>query len=799
MATYGCETGAHLTRRCGAANESMDSAKLAAEGDVSPEAFVAFSAKLSAPRLLIVATLAAYALSRPQSTDQEFDLASGLEAAMPLRGCRGEPVNFSWDVPEDAPPLVGTAGNSVRLRFLAFDSHGRRAQASACNQLAIGVDVGGSASLMQDSSNLKWSNGELILDINNNVAEEVDVSLRLESLEFEDDNLRTLFIRKIRHEPGPPVKFEMSIAPILGSRKPGVAWGPASAWATNVMLQVVVDAKDRLGNKIPGSDFRDKDFGLVITGSSSIDVVGHGRLELDETLRPRALVRALEAGEGQIWLQQQQQQQSENAPLANLTVRFVEPNATAPTHALSPKDAEWQTAAEEVREAFLHAWRGYRRHAWGYDDLKPLSKKGRDSFGNIGMTVLDSLTTLHLMGLHKEFEQGAEFVSKHLDFDTADREISIFEITIRALGGLLGAHSLTGRQIFLQRAVELADRLLPALKSKSGLPIARWNIARQGGTITGEPTVLAEAGSLQLEFRQLSAVTGDMRYAQAVDDCFNAIQRTEVQGTIPVSLTPPNINPPQALQSGLSFGANADSYYEYLLKQWVQSPVETRFLEIFEKVMEELPTFVRPFPDPKHKKIRLLEKNRDQQLLFKTDHLSCFVPGMIALGLLSLPESVLMVGDRNSTWHLLAEGIGSSCHDLWKHTKSGLAPEFVYINNEEPYDIHEVPSNGHHSFLRPETVESLFYLHRLTGKNKYRKWGYEIFKAIVDNAKVDTGYASVYDVNEVPTKKMDDMQSFVMAETFKYLYLLFSPKEALDLDKYVLNTEAHPLRRPGPF
>jgi len=790
MATYSCETGSQLMRRCVAVPESLESAAPKAK-DVSPKELVAFSAKLSVPRLLIVATLAAYAFSRPHSGDQEFDLASGLEAAMPLRGCRGEPVNFSWDVPEDAPKVVATVGNPVRLKFLAFDSHGRRAQATACNQLAVSIDVGGSAQLMQNTSNLKWGNGELILDINDRVAEDVEVSLRLESLEFEDDRLRTLFTRSIRYEAGAPDKFEMSVAPILGSGRTG------SAWVTDAVLEVAVDAKDSFGNKVPGSDFRDKHVGLTVVGSSSIDVMGFGRLELDQNLRPRALVRGLQPGEGQLWLQQQQQPQG--VQLANATVRFVENKATRSSSELSPKDAEWQKAAEEVREAFLHAWRGYRRHAWGYDDLKPLSKQGRDSFGNIGMTVLDSLTTLHLMGLHKEFEQGAEFVTKTLDFDTADREISIFEITIRALGGLLGAHSLTGRKIFLQRAVELADRLLPALSSDSGLPNARWNIARQGGTITGEATVLAEAGSLQLEFRQLSAMTGDTRYAQAVDNCFNAIQRTGVEGTIPVSLTPPNIDPPRALRTGLSFGANADSYYEYLLKQWLQSPTETRFLDIFMKVMEELPTFVRPSLDSKKKKLRLLERDEGQQLLFKTDHLSCFVPGMIALGLLSLPEHVITVGDRNSTWHLLAEGIGSSCHNMWTHTKSGLAPEFVFIDHEEPYNIGDVPSHGQHSFLRPETVESLFYLHRLTGKNKYRKWGYEIFKAIVDHAKVDVGYASVTNVNEVPTTKMDDMQSFVMAETFKYLYLLFSPKEALDLDKYVLNTEAHPLRRPGPF
>merc|ERR1719498_2262805 len=136
----------------------------------------------------------------------------------------------------------------------------------------------------------------------------------------------------------------------------------------------------------------------------------------------------------------------------------------------------------------------------------------------------------------------------------------------------------------------------------------------------------------------------------------------------------------------------------------------------------------------------------------------------------------------------MAQGLAASCAELWTSSKSGLAPEYAYVN-PETFKFKGSPAEASHSFLRPETAESLFYLFRITGDPKWRKLGEKIFRAIVKNAKVDGGFASVKNVHEVPTKKMDEMQSFVMAETFKYLYLLFSPAETLNLDKFVLNTE----------
>eukprot|EP00930_Biecheleria_cincta_P094237 TRINITY_DN8513_c0_g1_i1.p1 TRINITY_DN8513_c0_g1~~TRINITY_DN8513_c0_g1_i1.p1 ORF type:complete len:221 (+),score=39.13 TRINITY_DN8513_c0_g1_i1:260-922(+) len=217
--------------------------------------------------------------------------------------------------------------------------------------------------------------------------------------------------------------------------------------------------------------------------------------------------------------------------------------------------------------------------------------------------------------------------------------------------------------------------------------------------------------------------------------------------------------------------------------------------------MDALPSIVRPLPSSVKKKegdpvpFKMIELSPDGSPVWKMDHLSCFAPALIALGLMTLPKQDLQKNERNSTlWHL-AEGLTASCSDLWTSTASGLAPEFAMVSPQPPHDFKKAQSDGHHSFLRPETAESLFYLYRLTGDEKYRKLGEKHFNAILQNAKVEAGFSSVRDVTQVPTSKMDEMQTFVMAETFKYLFLLFSPAASLDMDHHVLNTEGHPLTR----
>lgn len=455
----------------------------------------------------------------------------------------------------------------------------------------------------------------------------------------------------------------------------------------------------------------------------------------------------------------------------------------------------WNRKAKEVRTAFLHAWKGYCRYAWGMDELKPVSMTGSNRFGGSSLSILDSLSSLWLLDLPKEFEKATQFVESQLVFGTEDANSSVFELTIRGLGGLLGAHALSGRPVFLKRANELATKLFPAFNTSSGLPLAQWNLKRNTGVIGTQPTVLAEAGSIQLEWRYLSDQTGDYRYRDAADFAFEAIQTAASSGILPVYLTPPSYYPPQLVASKFAVGGLIDSYYEYLLKQWLQSSgSEPNFKKLFLSTMSEITALVRPRPTKTgFKRYRIVEVDPSAKTVWKMEHLSCFVPGMIALGLISLPAED--VAPHRDEWTALAEGITASCVEMWTSTATGLAPEHILLRSEAPHARRGVPQAARFSFLRPETVESLFYMYRLTKDQKYREWGEQIFDAIVQHSKTEAGYSSVGDVNEIPTEKIDEMHSFVLAETFKYLYLLFMPPEHLDLNKFVLNTEGHPLHR----
>jgi mannosidase alpha-like ER degradation enhancer 2 len=115
----------------------------------------------------------------------------------------------------------------------------------------------------------------------------------------------------------------------------------------------------------------------------------------------------------------------------------------------------------------------------------------------------------------------------------------------------------------------------------------------------------------------------------------------------------------------------------------------------------------------------------------------------------------------------------------------GIEPEVL------DYKTMRVISGAYH--LRPEIVESTYYLYLFTHEADYRRMGEKLFNDFVKYCRADAGYAALADV--VTKQKRDEMESFALAETFKYFYLLFAPPKTLDFDKIVFNTEAHPLRR----
>ncbi|KAL7391188.1 hypothetical protein ABVT39_005664 [Epinephelus coioides] len=442
---------------------------------------------------------------------------------------------------------------------------------------------------------------------------------------------------------------------------------------------------------------------------------------------------------------------------------------------------------EAVQQAFRHAWKGYKDFAWGHDELRPLSKSYSEWFG-LGLTLIDALDTMWILGLKEEFEEARTWVATELTFNK-NVDVNLFESTIRILGGLLSTYHLTGDTLFLDKAKDIGSRLMPAFNTPSKIPYSDVNIGK--GTAhpprwTSDSTV-AEVTSIQLEFRELSRLTEEPQYQAAVAEVMKQVHKLDgkLDGLVPMFI---NTNNGQFTHQGIyTLGARADSYYEYLLKQWIQGgKKEIQLLEDYLQAIEGV-------------KKNLLQKSSPNGLTFvgelshgqfspKMDHLVCFLPGTLALGAHhGLPAD-----------HMdLAKQLMETCYQMYVQMETGLSPEIVHFNMHQGSnrDI-DVKLADRHNLLRPETVESLFYLYRFTKDHKYQEWGWEILRNFNKYTKVPSGgYTSINNVRDpdYPSPR-DKMESFFLGETLKYLYLLFSDDHNLiSLDQYVFNTEAHPL------
>lgn len=444
-----------------------------------------------------------------------------------------------------------------------------------------------------------------------------------------------------------------------------------------------------------------------------------------------------------------------------------------------------------VRDAMIHAYSNYANLVWGRDELKPISRTFHNWVINgMGMTTLDSLDTLFIMGLKDEFTRATKYVSNEMpNFGSVESAISVFETTIRVLGGLLSAYDLSQERIYLEKARLIGDRLLPAFDTPTGIPYAQVHL-RSGQKIqfgwNGGCSVLSEFGTLQLEFRRLSEVTGDPKYDRAVTRVMDVMEifsnKLAHKGLYPVNFHADNNN---WCNDHITLGAYGDSFYEYLLKQWIMSNgKQERYRVMYEQsaqgIIDNL--LVKP---PKN---WYITEMRGGQRINKVDHLVCFASGMFALAHATNATKRLDQNVYNSLE--VGKQFGKTCYESYISTASGLGPETFSVNDHTGDIIPGVRTY----LLRPETVESIFILYRVTGDEMYRDWGWRIFEAIEKHCRVQYGYSGVSDVTMVPVHHDDFQQSFFLAETLKYLYLLFSPVNVIPLDKWVFNTEAHPLR-----
>lgn len=453
-----------------------------------------------------------------------------------------------------------------------------------------------------------------------------------------------------------------------------------------------------------------------------------------------------------------------------------------------PADAEKR---DEVVAAMREAWGAYAASAMGFDELSPAARRGKNGFGGLGATVVDSLDTLWMMGLSDEFAAARAWVAAAPPFSSKSYDASVFETTIRVVGGLLSAHHLTGDELFSRRAEELAAILLPAFDSPSGIPYTMVNLKTgraRNAAWAHSASALAEFGSTQLEFLALSEAVGNATYGEKSEAVIRALlgagnrMRGASSGLWPLWLDPRS----NAFTGHkVSFGAMGDSFYEYLLKAWLaggQTPALSLYRSLWEEAMESLvAVLLRRSTPAGYSYIGELDRGL---LVHKMDHLACFVPGMLALG---------AAGDLAERHLALAADLAETCVAMYSSQPTGLAPELVHF--KAGADM-APPERGAHNLLRPEALESLFYLWRRTGEARWREAGWAIFQAFQKHCRLPDGrgYAGLRDVRVLPPVRDDTQQSFFLAETLKYAFLLFSDSEALDLDAWVLNTEAHPLR-----
>jgi mannosidase alpha-like ER degradation enhancer 2 len=442
--------------------------------------------------------------------------------------------------------------------------------------------------------------------------------------------------------------------------------------------------------------------------------------------------------------------------------------ACVPVNAQRP---DTKKLAAEVKTEFLHAWNGYKTYAWGHDDLKPLSKSHHDWYPQpLLMTPVDSLDTMILMGLDAEARATREYIVAYLSFDK-DISVQNFEITIRLLGGLLSAYQMTNDRRLLQLAEDLGTRLLPVFESPTGMPYRYVNLRTKA--VRNPVSNPAETGTLLIEFGTLSKLTGKpIFYEKAKRALVETFKRRSSIGLVGEWI---NVETGAWTNTDSHISGAIDSYYEYLLKSallfndadcrkmWDESIVAINKYLSHEIVRET--RVLRP----RETKLWFghADMNTGKRTATKYGALDAFFPAVLALS-----------GDLKN-----AARLQKSSFAMWQ--EYGIEPEeFDYLQGK-------VTAPAYH--LRPEIVESTYYLYHFTKDPRYLHIGIQLWRDFVKHCRTEVGYAALKSV--VTKEKSDSMQSFLFAETFKYFYLLFSPPATLEFDKVIFNTEAHPIRK----
>ncbi|CAO2652756.1 Nn.00g021670.m01.CDS01 [Neocucurbitaria sp. VM-36] len=513
-----------------------------------------------------------------------------------------------------------------------------------------------------------------------------------------------------------------------------------------------------------------------------------------------------------------------------------------------------------VREEFQRSWESYQRFAWAQDELRPVTGEAEETFGGWGATLVDSLDTLWIMGFKEEFHEAVQAVAA-IDFGkTGLKTISVFETTIRYLGGLLSAYDMSHEPVLLDKALQLGEMLYRAFDTTNNTPLGWLDI--ENTKLVDREEFKAETsicfaclGSLTMEFTRLAQISHQSKFYDAVAQVSALIDRVQNTTKIP-GLWPTTANAAKEefnQSHAFSIGALADSTYEYFPKMHALlgglEPVYEKLYTDSAAMIDKHMLFRPMVPNERWGKDLLLcgdlftPRPEDITLDATMQHLTCFIGGMFGLaGRLFSDTYHVELGARLTkgciyAYAAMPTGIMPELFDMvpcrsrtscpWNHTLWAESVMRHYGGKYVP-DIesamrqYKIPPGftnirDTRYLLRPEAIESVFIMYRITGDQRYLDDAWDMFVSIVDASATAYANGQVLDVTFVPpppgrgmqrvpgvrggiyTREEnieDKMESFWTAETLKYFYLIFSPPDMMSLDDWVFNTEAHPFRRP---
>ncbi|XP_019259396.1 PREDICTED: alpha-mannosidase I MNS4 isoform X3 [Nicotiana attenuata] len=438
---------------------------------------------------------------------------------------------------------------------------------------------------------------------------------------------------------------------------------------------------------------------------------------------------------------------------------------------VTPQEAK--ELRDEVREMFYHAFNGYMDHAFPRDELRPLSCGGEDTLGGYALTLIDSLDTLALLGDRERFTSSVEWIGKNLQFDI-NKTVSIFETTIRVLGGLISAHLIasdynTGMRIptydneLLHLAEDLARRMLPAFDTPTGIPFGSVNLLHGVDENESKITSTAGGGTLTLEFGVLSRLTNDPIFEQVAKNAVRGLWARRSK----INLVGAHIDVFSGdwTQKDAGIGTSIDSFYEYLLKAYLLFGDE-EYLFIFQEAYKAAMHYL--FNDPWYVEVNM---NSAALVWPLFNSLQAFWPGLQVLA-----------GDIEPAIRTHA-----AFFSVWR--RYGFTPEGFNLATL-------TVQQGQKSYpLRPELIESTYWLYKATRDPRYLDAGRDMLASLQYGARCTCGYCHISDVEF--HKQEDHMESFFLAETVKYLWLLFDlaagPDNLVENGpyKYIFSTEGH--------